>query len=63
MPLGHKLRMEVWRYKYNKETREHEKRNKMQKIKDLQRTVGANPDGIIGQETLIKFAGHFLKDT
>lgn len=29
------------------------------RIKELQRTVGANPDGILGNETLTKFQCHF----
>lgn len=30
-----------------------------ERIKDLQRLIGANPDGVIGIETLIKFADRF----
>lgn len=32
-----------------------------ERIKDLQRLVGANPDGYVGRETLTKFARHFEK--
>ncbi|WP_313515121.1 hypothetical protein [Sphingobacterium sp.] len=34
---------------------------RIERIKELQRMVGANPDGIIGRETLTKFARHFGK--